>query len=97
MSNDVIFGLIFIASMIIGIIWSFWLSYRIVKFQKKEHPDLTFNINDVFNQQYELGGPLVLFPLIGVVLDIMMEIFFYVSTHPQKRNIIKEFLHKEIR
>ena len=52
MSNDVIFGLIFIASMIIGIIWSFWLSYRIVKFQKKEHPDLTFNINDVFNQQY---------------------------------------------
>lgn len=95
MSFDQIFGLVICGTMLIGLIWNFNLAYRIVKHCKKEHPDTKYTYEDVWNQQYQLGGPLVIIPFAGICLTALFEFMFYFS-RKQIQNPLDKFWNKEI-
>lgn len=95
MSGDAIFGLVICGSMLIGLVWNFNLAYRIVKYCKKEHPDAKYTYENVWNQQYQLGGPLVLIPFAGICFTILFEFMFYFNKK-KMQNPFSKFLDKEI-
>lgn len=95
MSGDAIFGLVVCGSMLIGLVWNFNLAYRIVKYCKKKHPDAKYTYEDVWNQQYQIGGPLVIFPFVGICFTFIIEFMFY-FTRKNIQNPLDKFWNKEI-